>query len=94
MTGTIDIVETEKLKLDPNLRSGRVRVVFAKFHTYKPVLSTMQQLRWPVVNYRGDAAYKITTLLVIGYYNDTGQFDRHLDEFTRFLAQVSFPEGA
>jgi hypothetical protein len=92
VAGTIDLAETDKLRIDPNARSGRVRVIFAKFQIYKST-EGVEALPWPVDNLQGNTYYRIPILLVIGYYNNLAQFDRHLDDFARLLTQISFDSG-
>ena len=69
---TIEIANTDQLKLDPERRQGKLRVIL---------------VRTPYLYLFGSKTM-LPTLLVLGYYNRPADFDASLPDFERFLTLV------
>ncbi|MBI5499963.1 MAG: hypothetical protein HY907_06950 [Deltaproteobacteria bacterium] len=71
---TFDVANVDQLRLDPESRTARVRIVILR-----PPYS------YP---YQGATFAYYTTLMVIGYANDPEYFDLHVDEFEDFMRRL------
>lgn len=104
LAGTIELAEVEKLRLDPQFRSERIKVVFIRCSYFVPVFqlgvapvsstsSSVDGAR--VVKHNGEDCYKRPALLIAGYANTVSRFDSHLKDFDQALSQLVFsPESA
>jgi hypothetical protein len=76
MEGTLELANLNQLKLDPESRHSRVRIVFARPGFYARVTA-----------YGGGAPTPL--LVVIGYSNTPDDFERGLPNFEAFLKAIS-----
>jgi hypothetical protein len=93
VSATIELAETERLRLDPKHRASRLKVVLSKmlFAAERPTLAEQAAKPWPTTGCGGKLCEKRPALLVAGYYNDVAHFDAHVPDFDRFLRQVMLP---
>jgi hypothetical protein len=94
LVGVIELAETERLRLDPQYRSAKIKIAIARFAYYEPI-GRYGSGPWPVVNYRGQNRVQRIGLFVVGYYNSAAKFEGQMQTFDQALAQLSFgPESA
>jgi hypothetical protein len=93
LVGVIELAESERLRFDPQYRSAKIKIAFARFAYHEPLGGLSKP--WPVVKYQGKDRYRRIGLLVVGYYNSAAKFDGQVRAFDQALAQLSFdPESA
>ncbi|MBI5490159.1 MAG: hypothetical protein HY905_22685 [Deltaproteobacteria bacterium] len=78
---TFDVANVDQLRLDPNSRSSRVRVVLLRPPFTYPVRA------------RGHDMVEYTTLMVLGYANSPDYFDAHVGEFQDFLDRIRLEQS-
>lgn len=89
----IEIAEAEKLKADPAYRKQKVKVVFVRFGYAEPITRSKQAAGWPIIDTARGSAASRRGILVLGYANGAGSFDRSLPAFDSFVARVTLPES-
>jgi hypothetical protein len=93
LVGVIELAESERLRLDPQYRSAKIKLALARFAYYEPI-GRWGSGPWPVVEYRGSKRVQRVGLLVVGYYNTASKFDAQVSTFNQALAQLAFgPES-
>jgi hypothetical protein len=89
----IELAETERLRLDPQHRDGRLKIAFSKM-AYRvdedTVVSDMAGERHSV-RCGAKLCNEGIALLVIGYYNDAPHFAEHAPEFDAFVKRYTLP---
>jgi hypothetical protein len=95
VVATIELAETEQLRLDPNHRSSRLKVVFTKLAYQNPLDSKAV----PGMPKRGikcgsDHCEQGIALLVLGYYNEAAHFAEHVGEFDGLVKRVALSPEA
>jgi len=91
LSGTIELAEVEKLRLDPQYRSEKIKVVFARFMYFEPASRNFDPVDGaPIVTHNGESCYQRSALLIAGYANSVPRFDGHLKDFEQVLNQFVF----
>jgi hypothetical protein len=92
VVGVIELAEVERLRLDPNHRSARLKIVFSKLTYQNPSLSgAVPGGQHRMVDCGTRRCEQGVALLVAGYYNDASHFAEHLGEFDDLIRRLSVP---
>jgi hypothetical protein len=95
LAGLIEIAEVEKLRLDPQYRSEKVKVVFLRFgYCEQSDLNVGPIDNATPVTRNGHTCYRRPALFIAGYANTVARFDSHLKDFDQALGQLSFPSDS
>jgi hypothetical protein len=92
VSAVIELAETERLRLDPNFRSSRLKIVLTKMAFRNPDNSPGPEgAQQETVRCGSSICNQGIALLVIGYYNDASHFAEHAAEFDDFVKRLSVP---
>jgi hypothetical protein len=97
VSAIIELAESERLRLDPNHRSTRLKIVLTKmaFRNPEGTGQGLDGIQAETVRCGTSICRQGIALLVVGYYNDASHFGEHVAEFDDFVKRLSVPpEGA
>jgi hypothetical protein len=92
VVATIELAETERLRMEPAHRSSMVRIVFTKL-AYQNRMDdrSVPGAQEETVRCGSSTCNRGIVLLVAGYYNDAAHFPDHLGEFEDLVKRISVP---
>jgi hypothetical protein len=92
IVGEIELADTERLRIDSKYRSGKVKVLLARFVT-QPAPRGRATMNRPASSVQSSSSM-VPALLIVGYYNTAAKFDEHVKDFDLLLGQLSLSPGS